>query len=56
MLKNVKLLALMVLLPMLLSCGNKGDLYQEADPAVELELEEAAEKLKKSKSEKPVTR
>jgi len=45
----VKFLALVLLLPLLLSCGNKGDLYLEADPTSEQEFKEAAEKLKKKK-------
>lgn len=42
----------MVLLAVLATaCGNKGDLYLPVDPEVALELEQAAERLKKKKEE-----
>ena len=47
--RNVMLLTLMLGLAALSSCGNKGDLYQDADTGSAQDLEDAAEKLKKTK-------
>lgn len=47
--RNVMLLTIMLGLCAISACGNKGDLYQDADTGSAQVLEDAAEKLKKTK-------